>query len=319
MSLDLLKKPDTLRWFVYTPLAIVTLITLTPIVLSSPFNGFRIKDPLIPIDQIHHGGPPRDGIPSIDKPVFISARKADNLNPTDRVLGIELNNIKKAYPIKILNWHEIVNDRFDHQHLVISYCPLCGTGMAFKSDASSFGVSGLLYNSDMLLYDRKTKSLWSQIMAQAISGPLKGERLTPLAIEHTSWEDWSNRHPDTQVLSQKTGFKRSYSRSPYGHYETNAAIHFPVNNQSRRYHPKEKVIGIHINGIYKAYPFVELDKSGTQVINDQLGTTGIRIEFNAEHRTGIVKHDTGETLPSLISYWFAWYAFHPETEIYVAR
>ena len=220
MSLDLLKKPDTLRWFIYTPLAIVTLITLTPIVLSSPFNGFRIKDPLIPIDQIHHGGPPRDGIPSIDKPVFISARKADNLNPTDRVLGIELNNIKKAYPIKILNWHEIVNDRFDHQHLVISYCPLCGTGMAFKSDASSFGVSGLLYNSDMLLYDRKTKSLWSQIMAQAISGPLKGERLTPLAIEHTSWEDWSNRHPDTQVLSQKTGFNRSYSRSPYGHYET---------------------------------------------------------------------------------------------------
>jgi len=319
MSRDSLLRQIIFRWLVGLSLAILIIYTLIPIVLSSSFNDFQIKDPLIPIDQIQHGGPPRDGIPSIDKPVFITAQEVDFLKSSDRVLGIELNNIKKAYPISILNWHEIINDRFDHQHLVISYCPLCGTGMAFKSDFSNFGVSGLLYNSDMLLYDRKTNSLWSQIMGLAISGPLKGEQLTPLAIEHTSWEDWSTRHPDTKVLSRKTGFDRNYSIKPYGQYETNTAIYFSLSNHSRRYHPKEKVIGVHIAGKYKAYPFVELDKSSSNIISDQLGTTGFRVEFNAEHRTGVVKLATGEIIPSLISYWFAWYAFHPETEIYVAR
>ena len=146
--------------------------------------------------------------------------------------------------------------------MLISYCPLCRTDMAFKSDAADFGVSGLLYNNDMLLYDRKTESLseslWSQIPGQAISGERKGESLEMLALQNTSWQHWLQQHPNTWVLSQYTGygirgFSQDYSNSPYGNYATSEALYFPVSTISHRYHPKEKVTGIELNGIYRAY------------------------------------------------------------------
>ena len=280
--------------------------------LSDEFNNFEIQAPLIPAEEIYHGGPPRDGIPAIDTPRFVSIEEAMFLQDQDRVLGIHRNGIAKAYPIAILNWHEIVNDK----EVLISYCPLCGTGMAFKVDKADFGVSGLLYNSDMLLYDRKTESLWSQILAKAISGKRKGERLTMLPLEHTTWHDWKSRNPNTLVLSTDTGYSRDYTSTPYGNYETSSAIYFPIAAKSRKYHPKEKVIGIHIGNTYKAYPFIELDKTGKQIIQDQVQGKEIRIHFNSEHRSGMIKDTSGKTLPSLISFWFAWYAFHPETLVY---
>ena len=202
-----------------TPVRLLLTIIYTPDVFpgafpgsspeSSPgqFNGFAIgPTALIPATEIHHGGPSRDGIPSIDWPKFISAEAADYLHDDDRVLGIRVNNTVKACPVSILNWHEIVNDG----DMLISYCPLCRTDMAFKSDAADFGVSGLLYNNDMLLYDRKTESLseslWSQIPGQAISGERKGESLEMLALQNTSWQHWLQQHPNTWVLSQYTGY-----------------------------------------------------------------------------------------------------------------
>ena len=152
-------------------------------------NGYLLNDALIPADEIHHGGPPRDGIPAIDTPQFVDADAAGFLKPSDRVLGIERNGVRKAYPVAILNWHEIVNDRFADEPLVVTYCPLCGTGIAYLSVSGGvelkFGVSGLLYNSDMLLYDRETESLWSQISRQAISGPMKGRKLKSVPVMHT--------------------------------------------------------------------------------------------------------------------------------------
>ena len=280
---------------------------------SSQYNGFDISHTaLVPITEIHHGGPPRDGIPSIDNPLFIPESEAGYLSLNDRVIGLITQSGPKAYPIRILNWHEIINDG----DVVISYCPLCGTGMAFKSPMANFGVSGLLYNSDMLLYDRETDSLWSQIPGKAISGKRKGESLKMLAAENTSWEYWQNQHPDTQVLSDKTGFSRNYSQSPYGNYESNESLYFPVSAKNPRFHPKEKVIGIELNGHYKAYAFIELDKSGGSVIQDKIGEHTIEVHFNSQHRSGFIRLSSGETLPSLTSYWFAWYAFHPETDIY---
>jgi len=147
-------------------------------------NGFDLSDPLIPSEEILHGQPPRDGIPAIDHPCFITAKHVKFLKKQDRILGIERNGILKTYPIRILDYHEIVNDQFGKEAIVFTYYPLCGTGMAFKATVSginlNFGVSGLLYNSDVLLYDRNTRSLWSQIKSQAISGTLKGKRLTQM-------------------------------------------------------------------------------------------------------------------------------------------
>ena len=140
-------------------------------------NGFSIEDPLIPLEEILGGEPPRDGIPSIDSPIIILAAEAGWLFPDSRIIGLDIEGDILVYTLAILNWHEIVNDTVGGVPVSSTFCHLCGTGMAFLRDFdgafTTFGISGLLYNRDLLLYDRKGKFLWSQIMGQAVSGPRK--------------------------------------------------------------------------------------------------------------------------------------------------
>ncbi len=312
------------RWIIYPLLLTILWLWQGPQLLqAAPNNGFDLSNALVPVEQIKHGGPARDGIPAISQPDFISAKQARFLRDADRVLGINMQGEQKAYPVRILNYHEIVNDRFGDVAVLVSYCPLCGTGMAFLANRDGkdfdFGVSGLLYNSDVLLYDRQTESLWSQIRKQAISGPLKSQRLQQVPLEHTSWSDWRARYPQTRVLSQNTGYQRDYSRSPYAGYADSEQIMFDVSAIDRRFHPKEWVIGVTINGIAKAYPFSHLSnavQSGQRSeLLDQVGGKSIRVVFDAANRNGrIYAADT--LLPSTTSYWFAWYAFHPDTLVY---
>ncbi|MCU7920683.1 MAG: DUF3179 domain-containing protein [Candidatus Thiodiazotropha sp. (ex Epidulcina cf. delphinae)] len=282
-------------------------------------NGFDLSDALIPVESVLSGGPPRDGIPAIDKPRFLSAAKADFLAADDRILGLAHNGVTKAYPIAIMDWHEIVNDRFGGEGVAITYCPLCGTGIAFLAQVDgarlTFGVSGLLYNSDVLLYDRRTDSLWSQIKMQAVSGAYKGRRLTPLPLQHTTWSDWRQRHPRTLVLSQKTGYSRNYQRSPYQGYETSRQVYFPVEFLSQGYHPKERVLGLEIDGRVKAYPFVELSKT-SGLVKDRLAGKAIEIHYDADNQTATAIDATGRMMPSVTAFWFAWYAFHPDTALF---
>jgi hypothetical protein len=285
-------------------------------------NGFDLGGSLVPVDEIHLGGPPRDGIPAIDRPRFLSAGRAAFLRDDDRVLGLELDGAAKAYPIRILNWHEIVNDQVGGQRVAITYCPLCGTGVAFRASADgrtlTFGVSGLLYNSDVLLYDRETESLWSQILKRAVTGPMRGERLTPLPLTHTSWRAWEKEHPETLVLSTETGFDRDYDRDPYGEYENERGLYFPVRAESRRYHPKERVLGLEIDGRFKAYPFAELARAGKDEIIDELAGRKIRVHFDEENESVRAFDALGNQLPGIVGFWFAWYAFHPDTQVYEA-
>ena len=281
-------------------------------------NGFDIEGSLIPKDKIHHGGPPRDGIPALSNPKFINASEADWLRHDDRVIGIEIDGVRRAYPIRILNYHEIVNDRISDTAFAITYCPLCGTGVAFEAKVAGktreFGVSGLLYNSDVLLYDRQSESLWSQIMSKAVSGPLKGMQLAKIPIQHTSWDAWL-MDGDTLVLSLDTGYQRDYSRSPYGSYDNNQELYFPVNARSARYHPKERVLGIELDGRFKAYPFAELAKTESP-LEDRFGGQDLVVLFDAADRSGEIRDSSGQLLPSINSFWFAWYAFHPETKVF---
>jgi hypothetical protein len=299
---------------------------LTVPAAAQVINGFDLHGALVPPDQIQSGGPARDGIPAINAPKFVSAAAA-RLEPQDRVLGIVRGGTAKAYPIKILNWHEIVNDRFGEEPIAITYCPLCGTGIAYLATvgdrATTFGVSGLLYNSDVLLYDRATQSLWSQLLSQAVAGPLKGQRLTPVALTHTTWADWKARHPESQVLSPDTGFARDYARDPYAGYASNPKIMFPVASRSDRFPAKELVLGIEMNGRHKAYAFSELEKmlggEATGTIDDVFAGRKLRVQFNRAHRTATAFDDQGKELPATIAYWFAWVAFFPQTEIYAGR
>lgn len=302
------------------------LVMLTPVAAAQTLNGFDLKDSLVPPDQLLQGGPGRDGIPAIDAPKFVPASAA-HLAATDRVLGVARQGVAKAYPVRILNWHEIVNDRFNDEPIAVTYCPLCGTGIAYLARAggrtTTFGVSGLLYNNDLLLYDRATHSLWSQIMAQAVSGPLKGEKLTPVALTHTTWADWKTHHPATLVLSADTGFNRDYGRDPYAGYASSGRIMFPTIHTSNRFPPKELVLGVELNGIRKAYAFSELAKAlgnrphGT--IHDRLGGSGLTIRFDREHRTAQAFDKSGRELSAYVAFWFAWSAFYPTAEIFVAR
>jgi hypothetical protein len=289
------------------------------VLMAITMNGFDLDEPLVAEELIKRGGPPRDGIPSIDEPRFIAAAEAHFLKADDRVLGLVIKNEARAYPLAILNWHEIVNDEFTGLMVIISFCPLCGTGMAFEPEppVREFGVSGLLYNSDVLLYDRETGSLWSQIMAKAINGPLKGRSLKQLPLTHTSWQDWKTQYPDSRVLSTNTGFKRDYSKSPYGGYEKSNQIFFPVSASDQRFHNKEWVLGVNIGGIYKAYPFSELEKT-THPVKEYVSGQLIEVIFDRENKTARVLDEQGRDINSVMAYWFAWYAFHPDTEVFQA-
>jgi hypothetical protein len=283
-------------------------------------NGFDIDEPLIPADEIMKGGPPRDGIPSIDSPQFVAVDKAGFLDPDDRVLGISHGGLSKAYPVKILNRHEIVNDWLDERPVVVTFCPLCGSGVAFSASVDgkelTFGVSGLLYNSDVLLYDRETGSLWSQIAAKSVNGPLKGGELTQWPTQHTTWGDWRARYPDTRVLSTDTGFSRiNYEQDPYKRYKNSPQLMFSVANKDKRLRNKDWVLGVIADGTARAYPLDSL-KEETSPVQDRIGDVTVSIHFDSKYQTATAVDQNGEPLESIQLYWFAWAAFHPETSVW---
>lgn len=291
-------------------------------------NGFVLDEASIPVNQIKQGGPPRDGIPALNFPAFIEADKADYLDAKDRILGVLVNGQARAYPISILDWHEVVNDKVDDQHFSVTYCPLCGTGIVFatnfdfngKQSPILFSVSGLLYESDVLLYDRQTESLWSQMLGAAVVGPFKGTELPQLPVFHTRWNAWQKRHPKTLVMSEETGVKRDYSNSPYSGYEKTRQLYFSVSRKAPKdYHPKEQVLGVEVDGVYKAYPFTELAQSKESRFVDELNGKALSIIWDSEANSAHVLDDSSKPYVSLTAYWFAWYTFHPETHIYNAR
>jgi hypothetical protein len=292
-------------------------------------NGFDLRDPLVPAEAIIAGGPPKDGIPALDEPKFVAARDAAFLAQKDQVLGVVRNGIAKAYPLRVLNWHEVVNDRFGTEPIVVTYCPLCGSGMVFRAEVPgtampgplTFGVSGLLYNSDVLLYDRQTESLWSQIAAKAVTGKMKGNVLESVPVVHTSWSDWRRRHPRTLVLSLDTGHNRDYGRDPYAGYELSEQLIFPVQFRSEGFHPKERVLGVSLGGAAKAYPFVELGKragtaDGATSFDDEVGGQRVRIGFDRSHQVAEAFDESGQPMAATTLFWFAWYAFNPTTQVY---
>ena len=296
----------------------VICVALALIILS----GFDMSRHSVPKAEILSGGPPKDGIPSIDNPIFAAAKDAGFMKNNDRVIGFVHNGSAKAYAIKILNWHEIVNDNVGGKAVVVTFCPLCGTGMVFDADSGgrglTFGVSGLLYQSDMLLYDRQTESLWSQVKSEAVTGKLMGRKLKLLSSTQTTWGAWKKKHPKTLVLTTKTGHRRNYDRDPYRGYTKSKDLFFPVNRQNKAYHPKEQVIGVQVGKTFKAWPFIELARAKLPV-KETIEGKSLSVEFDDKTRAAVVLDDKGKEYPSVVAFWFAWYAFHPETLVYKAR
>jgi hypothetical protein len=309
------------RWTLFIAVGIILILAAWLGLGKTPTTTFDLTRHSVPFEQIVDGGPGKDGIPAILNPQFVSISEATFLLDEDRVLGLKLGAEAKAYPIKILNWHEVVNDSVGGKPIVVTYCPLCGTGMAFEAHVQgnlhTFGVSGLLYQSDLLLYDHQTESLWPQVGMHAVAGPLTGEKLTPIFLEHTTWAEWRAAHPVTFVLSTKTGAFRNYDRDPYSGYAESSELYFDTVHFDSRYHPKEWVVGVEIDGVAKVYPFKELAKASSP-LHDQIGGQRITLRFDTRTRSASVSDADGKPLPSVMAFWFAWYTFHPKTEIFKA-
>lgn len=273
---------------------------------------------IVPPNEILSGGPPKDGIPSIDNPTYVSAKEADAwIADNELLLAINYKGINRAYPLQIMVWHEIVNDEIAGDHLLITYCPLCGSGIAYErtinNEPVEFGTSGNLWQSNLVMYDRKTDSLWTQIDGIAIVGELTKTQLNPVQIDTLTWRDWFAAHPQGEVLSQDTGFNRQYGNDPYGNYYEESFLMFPVDEQDNRIHAKTPILGFEINGSFKAYR--ESDAKQKE-IKDKIANVPITITATDAGEVTAIRLDTNERLIPERSFWFAWYAFHPQTTLY---
>ncbi|MDH3273371.1 MAG: DUF3179 domain-containing protein [Gammaproteobacteria bacterium] len=233
---------------------------------------------LLPLDRIADGGPGRDGIPALQNPEFESAATV-SLRLTNLAVAIRHNGAVKIYPHDILNWHEIVNDGPADDPYSLSYCPLTGSALAWKGLMShadpSFGVSGLLYDSNLLLFDRETSSVWSQMFGISVSGPRIREIPQAMQVLEGYYGTLRGMYPDAMVMTRNTGYIRDYIEYPYRDYRTSADLLFLVSNIDNRMHPKTRVIGfrsgtgIEANAVSKVYQLGAFGPT-LQAINDQV-------------------------------------------------
>jgi hypothetical protein len=282
-------------------------------------NGFDLTKSAIPREEIISGGPPKDGIPALDQPKFVRPDQATFLRDEDIVISVTSDGETKAYAVRILNWHEVVNDTVGKKPVLITYCPLCGTGIVFDrhidGNILTFGVSGLLYQSDVLLYDRFTESLWSQLGMKAVTGPMSGKGLRWLPSEHLTWAAWREAHPQGKVLSAETGYQRDYSSDPYSGYARSRETMFPVRWTRLELDKKAWIVGVIVNGEAKAYPMATLAQTGP--FEDHVAGMALRVSYDwAKKQPNIRVAGTDEPVSNTMAYWFAWQAFYPASKIY---
>jgi len=240
----------------------------------------------VPYSEILSGGPPKDGIPALKDMRFITVSAADEwLKPVEPVILVEVGEDAKAYPIQILIWHEIANNTVGGEPLVVTFCPLCNTAIAFKrtvdGEVFDFGTTGRLRYSNLIMYDRQTETWWQQATGEAIAGELTGMQLEFYPATIISWQDFKATHQDGKVLSRETGYPRNYGNNPYIGYDD-------VNNPPFLYRgpttpdqlpPVARVLTIDLNGEAVAYPYETLQGNG--VANDTVGSEDVVVFWQA--------------------------------------
>ena len=283
-------------------------------------NGFSLTRLEVDASKIVAGGPGKDGIHSVDAPTFASLPEATWLGRDTEVLGVRVAGQARAYPIRMLEYHQIVNDVIGDTPVLISYDPLAGTPFAYSRRVDgktlTFGVSGLLYNHNFLMYDRETSSLWSQFLGRAIAGPLSGKRLERIPLRQETAGAWVKRVGDTQVLKHPDPEHVPYVMSPYSSYWVEDKLLFPVEARDDRYHAKELVFGVVVNGKARAYLGSILTREGGSV-DERIDGKRVQVRYSSE--TGTFDWDVDEGVEVAEAYWLAWKAFHPDTEIWHDR
>ncbi|MDR9415108.1 MAG: DUF3179 domain-containing protein [Gracilimonas sp.] len=257
-------------------------VFLSNSVQAQKFSNWQtnISKKSIDLNTLKSGGPPKDGIPSINEPKFVTIDQAKTwINQNEPVIAFQLNNIARAYPLQVLIWHEIVNDQIDEIPILVTFCPLCYSAIVFdrriEGETLEFGVSGFLRHSDMIMFDRKTESFWQQFTGEAVVGDYTGTRLKILPSQIMSFNQFRAIHPDGKVLSKETGHQRPYGKNPYvGYDDVNNTPLFIDEPQDGRLKPMQKVVGIQVKDAQKAYPYsitreeniIHDEFNGTQIV-----------------------------------------------------
>ena len=308
--------------------------------------------------NVRSGGVGKDGIPPIEIPQYIIGKEADSiLADTDIVFGLDYQGKVIAFPQYILVWHEIINENIGGVKITFAYCPLTGSAVGyvghFLTVETSFGVSGNLLNSNLVMYDRDSDSFWPQILGEAINGAHEGEQLQKVQLFFTTWNKWYAQHPDTQVLSENTGHIRNYGYDPYGSYTSSNTYYqtgspfFPVMTSSDVLSDKTVVYGISEQGSHLGIEkdllqnnrVLNLNFSNHRIVafyDDHLDTAriyksslfgqdyafdyvnGSYIDLNTNTTSSIDGSLTIGTLEPIVYFdvmWFSWYAFHPDTTL----
>jgi hypothetical protein len=327
--------------------------TTPPADVEIPSAENRLPTPMAAGDleeEAMSGGPPKDGIPSVDEPQFIEAGAADFLQPGDPVFGVARDGAVKAYPQKILVLHEIVNDELAGMPVSVTYCPLTGTVQGFHRGNTTFGVSGRLINNNLVMYDRASEAWWPQILATAIPGPWNEtpavRSLREFRLVWTTWDRWQTQHPETSVLSTDTGYAKNYNRDPYGRYNPRGGYYetantlFPTLNQDERYEPKRVFMGARTAQGAAAFLKDAVRENG--VMTGEIGDTPVLAVHDTRYDSAFVYRNPDETtfepdgdtvvgpdgtghdpdaLPlsrihTFDAMWFAWAGYYPETNVY---
>lgn len=313
---------------------------------------------LVDYENLDRGCDRPDCIRSIDRPNFTSVDSVEYIGEDDLVIGMRMGDAVRCYPHAILNWHEIVNDSMQGKDYAVTYCPLTGSGMAWdrsvQGKTTTFGISGMLYNSNVIPYDRSTRSSWSQMKQLCVNGELMGQTPEVYPVIETSWDTWKKLYPGSRVISAATGMKRDYKTYPYETYREDEDIYFPVAHENDSLPAKTRMFGILINGKAKCYTFHDFGKGVTLVNDTAFGkhillagsnTYNFITAFeNPEERVfrpvkdklpGIFSDADGnlydlfgycisgsrtgehlEGVNAFMAYWFAWVAFYPDLTFY---
>ncbi len=296
-----------------------------PRVELPPTRDARTSQPdeLDEISQmITSGGPPPDGIPPVEKPTYISIAEATKEWKDDAIVdAFMIDGQPRAYIRFITVWHEIVNETMAGKPITITYCPLTGStlvfsGMLADGRTTTFGTSGMLYNSNLVMYDRATKSMWPQLFGVAVRGDLKGQRLVEIGgAVTTTLGRWKARFPSGVVLSKDTGHVRAYGTWPYGDYDTAGEPFFPIRYRDDRFPSKKLVVGVRQDGAALAIPKDEFAQRKEASI--EVGGRALIARYDADlDAVRVLDRKTEEAVSAYNVMWFAWYAFNPRTEVF---
>lgn len=320
-----IEEPDPAQW-VEMPRSAVT----DPL---APRWGMTFTPSRLPLDRVLHGGPGKDGVPALTQPRYVAAEQAACLKPETRVIGVALGGQARAWPLSILQYHEVVNDTLAGRPLLVTHNPFCDTAMVFSREIDGtvrdFGTSGLFYESAPLIYDRQPgpgdESLWSPLMMRAVCGPAvaDGLRLELIDAELMTWRGWVERHPETSVLATETGYAKPYHFSGESRYLLNDYLMMPVENQTDRrpdLRNKDRVLVVAVGRAMKAYPLADLKAQKDGRLLDEVGGQGVALEWDEASGGVNVRMAQGASGPlrRAYCYWFAWDAHYPVGAVYGA-